>query len=122
LVLDDITTVTGNDSILQLWPPGAVLSPPNNAGIGGRPVANLTFALNYAIGGTQVGSYHVFNLALHACSALALFGVLRRTFLQPALRPRFGAAASGLALAIAALWAAHPLTTAVVDYVSQRTE
>ncbi len=122
LVLDDITTLTNNASIRHLWPPGNVLSPPNDAGVGGRPVANLSFALSYAIGGLAPAAHHAFNLALHALAGLALFGLVRRTLLTPKLRARFGAAATPLAGASAALWVAHPLATASVDYLSQRTE
>jgi tetratricopeptide (TPR) repeat protein len=122
LVLDDAATVTDNASIRQLWPLGPALLPPNDAGVGGRPIANLTFAVNYALGGLDVRGYHVFNLALHCAAALTLFGVVRRTLLRPVWRARYAAAATPLGLAAAAIWAAHPLTTAVVDYVSQRTE
>jgi Flp pilus assembly protein TadD len=122
LVLDDAATVTDNPSIRQLWPPGPALLPPNDAGVGGRPIANLTFAVNYALGGLDVRGYHTFNLALHFAAALTLFGIVRRTLLRPVLRARCGNAATPLALATAALWAAHPLTSAVIDYVSQRTE
>ena len=42
--------------------------------------------------------------------------MVRRTLLQPRLRERFGAAADGLALAVAALWTVHPLQTESVTY------
>ncbi len=47
----------------------------------GRPVLNLSFALNYALGGTQVAGYDAANLLIHLCAALALFGLVRRTLL-----------------------------------------
>jgi len=59
-------------------------------------------AINYAISGTDVWSYHALNLVIHVLAGLTLFGVTRRTFLQPALGARFGAVAGPLALAIAA--------------------
>jgi tetratricopeptide (TPR) repeat protein len=121
-VLDDPTSIAENPTIRQLWPPGPVFSPPATAGVGGRPVANLTLALNYALGGENVTGYHVANLLIHALAALALFGLVRRTLLQPVLRDRFGSAATALALAVAALWALHPLQSISVNYVSQRTE
>ncbi len=54
----------------------------------GRPVVNLSLALNHAGGGLDPRGYHAVNLILHIVSALALFGVVRRTLLLPALRPR----------------------------------
>lgn len=130
LVLDDPLAVTHNPSIRSLWPLGPVFSPPAECTVAGRPVANLTFALNYAVGGTGVWGYHAVNLGLHALSALLLFGVVRRTFLlagnslnsqMPASRP-LGVRAQPLAAIAAALWAVHPLLSAAVSYISQRTE
>jgi hypothetical protein len=70
----------------------------------------------------SVRGYHVFNLIVHLLGALVLFGIARRTLLQPALRARFGSAATPLALAVALLWAVHPLLTESVTYVIQRAE
>ena len=44
----------------------------------GRPVVNLTFAVNYAIGGLDVTGYHVANLVVHLLAALMLYGIVRR--------------------------------------------
>lgn len=122
LVLDDQSNISENASIRKLWPLGAVLSPPAAAGSSGRPFANLTYALNYAVGGLEVRGYHVVNVAILALSALTLFGVIHRTLGLPMLRDRFGSHRVWLALAAAALWAVHPLTSAAVNYLSQRTE
>lgn len=119
---DDVGSVLENTSIRPPFRLRDVLWPPAEAGVGGRPLANLTFAFNHALSGTAPWSYHLFNLVVHVGTALALFGVLRRTFLQPSLQPRFGGAALPLAAAIALLWAVHPLASVVVNYVSQRTE
>ena len=83
---------------------------------------NFSLAVNYAIGGLNVRGYHATNLAIHLAAALLLFGLLRRTFLLPAMRERLGAAATPLALAVALLWAVHPLQTESVTYVVQRAE
>jgi hypothetical protein len=122
LVFDDQSTIVENASLRRLWPLGPVLSPPPAAGICGRPFANLTMALNYAVGGLDPLSYHAVNLGIHVLAALALFGVVRRTLLLPALRNRLGRAALPLAVAAAGLWALHPVQTSAVDYLSQRVE
>ena len=122
LVFDDQANVAENSTLRQLWPPWSALSPPAGAGVGGRPFANLTLALNYAVSGLHPWSYHALNLALHALTALGLLSVVRRTLLRPGVSDNIRSAAEPLALATAALWAIHPLTTAVVDYTSQRTE
>lgn len=123
-VFDDLLAIPENPTIRRLWPLTDVLFPPRGEGLSveGRPVLNLTLALNYAFGGTAVAGYHAFNLAVHTLAALTLFGLVRRTFALPRLAPRFGAAALPLATAIALLWAVHPLHTAAVTYIIQRAE
>ena len=88
----------------------------------GRPLLNLSLALNYAAGGLDIRGFHAANLAIHLAAALLLFGILRRTLLLPAMRDRFGAAATPLAPAVAMLWAVHPLQTESVTYIAQRAE
>jgi protein O-mannosyl-transferase len=119
---DDDDAILLNTSIRNLHAWRDVLWPPVAAGIGGRPFANLTFALNYAVGGYDVRGYHAVNLAIHVLTALLLFGLTRRTLLQPTLRERFGQAATGVATIVALLWGLHPIDTNITDYVSQRTE
>src|SRR4051812_36033532 len=75
-VFDDIPAVERNTTIRQLWPPGHALNPPTDgSGVSGRPLVNLSLALNYALGGLEVQGYHLANLALHALSALTLWGL-----------------------------------------------
>lgn len=118
-VADDEDAIVRNESIRSLT---TALVPPRETTAAGRPVLNLSFALNYAIGGTDPWGYHAVNLAIHLCAAVALFGVVRRTLKAPAVIPRFGAAATPVAFAVALLWVVHPLTTPAVTYVVQRAE
>ena len=99
-----------------------VLIPPGKTTVARRPLTNLSFAVNYAIGKLAVRSYHAGNLLIHLLAALTLFGIVRRTLLLPALRQRFGGASTGLAAAAALIWALHPLQTESVTYVVQRAE
>jgi tetratricopeptide (TPR) repeat protein len=84
-----------------------------------RPLVQLSFAANHALGGVDVRGYHLVNLAVHVLAALLLFEVARRTLAQ---HTADGARAAGLASAIALIWAVHPLQTESVTYVSQRAE
>jgi tetratricopeptide (TPR) repeat protein len=121
-LFDDTGAVLHNPTIRQLgsW---AVLNPPSDGSTTtGRPVVNLSFAVNHAISGENVGSYHVFNLAIHALAALTLMGVVKRTLSGVVLRDRYGAAAPSLAFLVALLWALHPLQTESVVCIAQRTE
>ena len=90
-VLDDQDTIVMNQQIRQLWPPSVVLFPALELPVAGRPVVNVSFALNYAVGGLDVRGYHIVNIAIHIACALLLFGIVRRTLDLPSLRDRFGA-------------------------------
>lgn len=122
LVFDDRPAIERNQTIRDLSRVSEVLSPPQNTPVAGRPIVNLSLAVNYAIGGLDTTSYHLWNVALHIASALLLFALVRRTFRGPRLQARFAANAEGLALVAALLWMLHPLQTEVVDYLSQRSE
>lgn len=123
-VFDDPLAIVENPTIRKLWPLRDVLMPPRGEGLSveGRPILNLTLALNYAAGGTAVRGYHVVNIGIHALATLTLFGLVRRTLRLPRLRGRFGEAALPLAFVVALLWALHPLQTESVTYVIQRAE
>ena len=123
-IFDDLNSISDNRSIRHLWPLSGPLSPPHGRGstVEGRPVVNLTLAVNYALGGSTPWGYHALNLAIHILAALTLFGIARRTLLRPAMAVRFGADATPLALAIAAIWLVHPLQTEAVTYIAQRAE
>jgi len=118
-IFDDIPSILRNPTISSL---GASWLPPPGTTVTGRPIANLTLALNWAVSGEQVWSYHAFNLLIHAAAALAMFGLIRRTLDQPSLRARYKAIALPMALVAAMLWALHPLQTESVTYLAQRVE
>ena len=120
-VFDDVPTILENAAIRQLWPLSEVLWPPPAAGgltLSGRPVFALTLALNYAISGEAVWSYHAVNLLIHVMAGLVLGGLVRRTWIR--VKPD---ASAGLpALAVALIWTLHPLQTESVTYIVQRAE
>ena len=122
-VFDDVGTILNNPTILKLWPPhDALLGLAGGSTASGRPIVNLSLALNHALGGFDVRGYHAFNLALHLAAGLALFGVVRRLLLTDPLQKRFASGALSIAFTSAALWLLHPLQTATVTYVVQRAE
>ena len=122
LLLDDPSSIEENPSIVHLWAIEKVWWPPPHSFVGGRPVVNLSYAVDYALGGSNVRGYHAFNLAVHVLATLTLYGIVRRTLLRPLLRQQFGAAAEWAALAVALIWMVHPLQTEAVTYISQRCE
>jgi Flp pilus assembly protein TadD len=118
---DDLNAVIENERIRQLWPLSVPLSPPAETPVARRPIVNLSFAVNYAVGGLDVRGYHAVNLGIHLLNALLLFGLVRRTLTLPRLADRFGQRATPLAAVCALVWTVHPLHSEVVNYVSQRT-
>lgn len=129
-VLDEHSSILDNETLRDFWSWGW-LFPPATGGetVSGRPVLNLSFALNHAVGGLEVSGYHVVNGLIHAFSALLLYGIVRRTVARSARsgggerdahRPTWWA--EGFAGGVALLWAVHPLQTAAVTYVAQRAE
>jgi hypothetical protein len=120
-LLDDPDSIEKNVSIRSF---ATAFFPPANSGItvSGRPLLNLSLAINYRLGGTELWGYHLGNLLIHFGAALALFGVVRRTLRLPSMRERYGQQATLLAWFSAALWALHPLQTESVTYIIQRAE
>jgi tetratricopeptide (TPR) repeat protein len=108
-VLDDLGSVVRNPGITQLWSWDTVM-PMADMPTSGRPLVNLSLAINYAMGGLDVRGYHAVNIGLHVLCGLLLFALARRLV------------SVGMATAIALLWTVHPLNSEVVNYITQRTE
>jgi len=119
---DDLEAIVKNGTLRRLWPIGPALVPPIAQGqtVGGRPALNLSLAINYAVSGLRVWSYHAVNLGIHVLAALILFGILRRTL----RRRSAGESAASIVFAgtVSLWWAVHPLQTEAVTYIVQRAE
>ena len=129
---DDLPAIQQNETIRSLSP--AALVPPAQTAVAGRPLVNVSLALNYAIndalgvdqrsdpdGANKTVGYHVLNLLLHIACGLFLFGIIRRTI----DRDRSAATtvdAQRVAGFAVLLWLIHPIQTEAVDYIIQRTE
>src|SRR3954469_24280727 len=85
-VFDDVPAIRDNASIRNWGDLRRVLSPPERTTVSGRPVVNASFALSHALSATDMRGHHAVNFLIHAAGALLLFGLVRRTLIQPALR------------------------------------
>ncbi len=96
-VFDDVSiSIANNPTIRHLLADlGRAEAPSPSWAVTGRPVLNLSYAINYAISGTNVWSYHALNLPIHLWRALTLFGVVRRTLMLIAKSERHPAALPG---------------------------
>lgn len=112
-VFDDIASIPGNPTLPHLGSALALHPAKSGTTVDGRPLLNLSFALNYAWGGLSVTGYHVTNICIHALCGLFLFALVRRT------APRAGLYVAGTG---ALLWLLHPLQTESVTYIVQRAE
>jgi tetratricopeptide (TPR) repeat protein/drug/metabolite transporter superfamily protein YnfA len=142
---DDIPAIVTNHTIQ----PGKVArapfaTPPLGAATSGRPVVNLSFALNGAVNRAlgidrptglsspeAASGFRLTNLLLHLATALLLFAIVRDTLVHGRMPPgaessfaalRMVPGADRAALVVAAVWLVHPLQTEAVNYVAQRTE
>ena len=79
-----------------------------------RPVANLTFVLNYFFHGFDVRGYHLTNLFVHIAAGIILYFFLRTTFSLPVLCDKFRFP-HWIAFASALIWLVHPLQTQAVS-------
>ena len=99
---------------------------------GFRPVALLSFAMNYRIGGLDVTGYHLVNIFVHVLAAfgLYLFSMLSLSILREregrsvVSRLRYENYSDGRILIISVLaaliWLTNPLQTQAVTYIVQR--
>ncbi|HEY7286433.1 MAG TPA: tetratricopeptide repeat protein [Vicinamibacterales bacterium] len=132
-VYDDAATVTNNLTIRE-WRT-ALSPPPHDTPVSGRPIVNLSLAVNYALGGLEPRGYHVANVVIHVACALLLFEIVRVTLTRrsaEASRSVRGAGAPHAthsahatltaAFFAALIWLVHPLDSEPADYVTARTE
>lgn len=91
----------------------------SGAGPTGRPVAQITFALNYLLGGVNPWGYKLIGVLIHAANSLLVLLLVVRVarLFDPTLSKR---TVTYFGLAVALLWALHPLNVSTVLYVVQR--
>src|SRR5262245_41511284 len=79
-IWEDSGAIVNNRTIRALWPLPGPLAPPLETPMAGRPIPNLTLAVNYAWGGLAPAGYHGWNVAIHLACALLLYAIVRATF------------------------------------------
>ncbi|MDH3357042.1 MAG: hypothetical protein OEM06_06255, partial [Desulfobacteraceae bacterium] len=84
-----------------------------------RPVANISFALNYYFHGLDVKGFHVVNIIIHLLAGIMLYFFVKKTLNIPLVRDRLGEA-SFIPFFTALIWLVHPLHTQSVTYIVQR--
>jgi hypothetical protein len=122
-LLDDVQTIVQNWLIrVDRLDGNALLDAASSfhAGGGSRPLAMLSFALDYwRGGGVDAATFKATNLVIHGLTTVALALLLRRVL---ALAGWSAQRAAVGALLMALAWAVHPLQVSSVLYVVQRMQ
>ncbi|HXD24098.1 MAG TPA: hypothetical protein VN613_12130, partial [Gemmatimonadaceae bacterium] len=131
-VMDDTLAISANPSIQH---PATAFTPPPNLPVSGRPVVNVSLAVNYAInaalgvdqrndpnGVHKAAGYRLLNLLFHLVTAALLFGILRRAIRERSVPDDWKVLADSIAGMVCALWLLHPIQSEAINYVVQRTE
>jgi len=119
-VFDDGRNIKDNPAIRLTelsWPglkEAATQSPLTN-----RPLAYVSFALNYYFNGYRTVGYRLVNILIHMLAGVFLYLFLKTTLGLPALQARFGSS-RWLPYIAVLIWLVHPLHTQSVTYIVQR--
>lgn len=115
-VFDSVVFIQAFKPVHHLWPPDYLI-------VNTRPVPFLTFAINYAISGSNSWSYQLVNIAIHISNAILIKLVVENT-VRYGLHHHEGLRRDGwwIALLAGLLWLSHPLQTQAVTYTYQRQE
>ncbi|OGR09443.1 MAG: hypothetical protein A2341_18175 [Deltaproteobacteria bacterium RIFOXYB12_FULL_58_9] len=110
-VFDDMRSVVANPSLRD----------PNNLVFAlvferFRPLTNLSYFLEYRLWGLDAAGYHATNIALHAANSVLVYRLFcRLDGCRTEQRSHFAAV-------VALVFAAHPMATSAVGYISARSE
>lgn len=120
-LFDDYPNIVSNPQVQATtltWDAIARAAKGYEHGAFGRPLATVSFALNYIVGGNDPFGFKVTGLAVHLLNTFLVYLLLRAL-----LSPSSQASGSNRApLVISLIWAIHPLLVSSVLYVVQRME
>ena len=116
--MDDTNAILENPTIHSLA--ASVRGGPTQSPTAGRPLVNMSFAVNYMLGGVSPWGYHAVNLGINLACALLVYLLLRRMLAFPRLAEWSAGLDTGIAATVALLWTVHPLNSEVVNYATQR--
>ncbi|MCG6910930.1 MAG: tetratricopeptide repeat protein [Deltaproteobacteria bacterium] len=85
-----------------------------------RPVAMLTFAINWYLGRDGVLGYHLVNIGIHCATAVMLYFTILGMLGARNVRGNFQGSERTIAFLATAFWALHPIQTQAVTYIVQR--
>lgn len=114
--LDDYPSIRENPAIRDIGDWQAIFAFAQQ-----RFLGYLTFAINYAWHGYDVGGYHLVNLLIHCATAVSVYYLVCQILVTPVLLNKVDSVVvKCLPLLAALLFALHPLQTQAVTYIVQR--
>ncbi len=108
-ISDDVTAIARNPLVRSLAPANLHRIATTFDDANYIPLKVLSLAIDHQLFGDAPPGYHATNLALHIANALLVYVMLTRV-----------GARAGVALAVAILWAVHPVQVESVAWVSER--
>ncbi len=113
---DDSYTIVNNTKIRNLADINTLWNSSPN-----RPVAFLTFAINYHFSKLDVRYWHLVNLIIHLINAILVWWLTLLIFSSPVMKDqKIAGHKKLLAFITALLFISHPLATQSVTYIVQR--
>ncbi len=112
-VFDDYSSIIDNETIKSLK--ASFRDILNN-----RYITEISFALNYAIGGLKPFGYHLINNFIHIINALLIYYLVILTCKTPQMA-NSNLPAQFIAFSSAFVFVSHPIQTQAVTYVVQRS-
>ena len=113
---DDYLHIIANPRVWNLGRPGLYLLETC------RPLVMLSVAINYALSGMDIWSYHGVNLLIHLAAAATLFGLIRHSLQAKTVPDTVKPYSMELAFAATLLWTVHPIQAQSITYIIQRGE
>ncbi len=121
-IFDDTQNIQQNRSLrIERLSPGSIAKAALESPSKHRPVANISFALNYYFHRYNPVGYHFVNILIHIINGALLYLFAKVTLLTPALKADYDPFKAGwIPLFTALIWTLHPLQTQSVSYIVQR--
>ncbi|MFH2063799.1 MAG: tetratricopeptide repeat protein [Pseudomonadota bacterium] len=117
-LFDDLGNIISNPSIRMTdFSLENLLTAAQKGSLENRPIANISFALNYYWHGDHVFGYHLVNILVHVISGLFLYGFISIT---QKVYPCRSFSHRAIPFFAAAIWLVHPVQTQSVTYIVQR--
>lgn len=121
-ILDDWWNIVENEKIrlTELSIPSILDVVLDSGGSANRPIAMLSFALNYLVHQYKLPGYHIFNICVHLINGILLYYFIRLTLSFAVVDPRIREKSIWIAMASSIVWLIHPIQTQSVSYIVQR--